>query len=418
MAWLYVPGTEDWSSGFSLSSETPIAPFVTSSGKPTPQPLLWHGWKRRRWIEHLSGTISRPSTAARSADSWISSLRATRANPSASPERSAAPTTPVICGRTSDGSTKSPEPQSSGSRTSAITCESDSTRYAENYSSWVAKLQQAYSARRKAARRIAASGSSRSPSEGTAWTTPCSADTGGRGTKYAQGGTPLSLQAEKSWPTPNTSDGSGLSGGNRETSLRNEVRAWPTPRAIDGDKGGKTNEAMRQNGLPMKAQTWPTPRGNDSEDVGNHESPTSHPGDSLGARARIWATPQARDTQGAPAPDFNRASLVRDAMKWATPTTRDSKDSPGQTVPTNGLLGRQVLKIALHGDESSRSTRKLNPLFDEWLMGWPIGWTCACRRRATPTGTTGCTGAGTESFRLWRRTHSGLLRALCSRADV
>ena len=42
------------------------------------------------------------------------------------------------------------------------------------------------------------------------------------------------------------------------------------------------------------------------------------------------------------------------------------------TVPVNGLLGRQVL--AANGS-TPRSGRRLNPLFVEWLMGWPLGWT-------------------------------------------
>lgn len=54
-----------------------------------------------------------------------------------------------------------------------------------------------------------------------------------------------------------------------------------------------------------------------------------------------------------------------------------------ENVPTNGLLGRQVLRASglqdqttsKDGAKSSKSGRTLNPRFVEWLMGWPIGWT-------------------------------------------
>ena len=70
---------------------------------------------------------------------------------------------------------------------------------------------------------------------------------------------------------------------------------------------------------------------------------------------------------------------------WATPTSRDWKDGAcaEADVPINGLLGRQVVTGFSHqnqttdqdGESSSSNTRKLNPLFVEMLMGYPIGWT-------------------------------------------
>lgn len=45
------------------------------TGKPTPQPSSWRGWKTRPWIRLLSGTMLPPSTAAFGAARWTSSLR-------------------------------------------------------------------------------------------------------------------------------------------------------------------------------------------------------------------------------------------------------------------------------------------------------------------------------------------------------
>ena len=56
-----------------------------------------------------------------------------------------------------------------------------------------------------------------------------------------------------------------------------------------------------------------------------------------------------------------------------TPTARDYKDGTAkscQNVPINGLLGR-----AVHQLQEPTTGGKLSPLWVEWLMGWPVGWT-------------------------------------------
>lgn len=74
------------------------------------------------------------------------------------------------------------------------------------------------------------------------------------------------------------------------------------------------------------------------------------------------------------------ANLKRDVETWGTPRASDWKDGahPGD-APTNGYLSRQVLRTPLAGRPSSSddptSHPRLNPLFVEWLMGWPEGWT-------------------------------------------
>lgn len=59
-----------------------------------------------------------------------------------------------------------------------------------------------------------------------------------------------------------------------------------------------------------------------------------------------------------------------------TPTTRDWKDGAcaDADVPTNGLLGRQVLRTETVGNAGAGQA-VLNPFFVEALMGFPIGWT-------------------------------------------
>jgi hypothetical protein len=56
---------------------------------------------------------------------------------------------------------------------------------------------------------------------------------------------------------------------------------------------------------------------------------------------------------------------------------------PGPTTPADGgPFGEPVV---------------LNPLFVEWLMGWPLGWT-------------DCTRSATASYRWWWQSHSSALR--------
>jgi hypothetical protein len=44
----------------------------------------------------------------------------------------------------------------------------------------------------------------------------------------------------------------------------------------------------------------------------------------------------------------------------------------GQATLASFLPDRPISTV---GEESSRIRRSLNPLFVEWLMGWPHGWT-------------------------------------------
>lgn len=85
MTWLYVPpvcvqATED-STAASSSPDPTIVLWSLLSGKPTPQPYSWPGWKSRPWIERLSGIRLKPSTADRGVAQWISSLQDGHAHP-------------------------------------------------------------------------------------------------------------------------------------------------------------------------------------------------------------------------------------------------------------------------------------------------------------------------------------------------
>lgn len=151
--------------------------------------------------------------------------------------------------------------------------------------------------------------------------------------------------------------------------------SWPTPTAQDDNKtpdahlhcemrmGGNRTKITSLNVL-VKELAWPTPTVN-----GNHN--------------QKGITLKAGD------------GLATTSKRWALPTSRDWKDgaNPSEKVKTNSLLGRQAPRIQ-SGRESEGTTLTLNPLFVEWLMGVPIGWS-------------GLECLGMESFLGWQRRHGG-----------
>jgi len=99
-----------------------------------------------------------------------------------------------------------------------------------------------------------------------------------------------------------------------------------------------------------------------------------------------YSTPtvnDAKDSSFSPS-QINQGGLVGDVMRnWPTPTCRDWKsgtgaqERPGHALPLSSAIGGQ-----------------LNPLWVEWLIGWPIGWT-------------DLKPLGMDKFRSWQQQHSG-----------
>ena len=326
MSWVYVPGSVDSSLGFELLSGDPFAPSVSSNGTLEPQPLSWPGWRRRPWLGLLYGTTCAPSTAARGAAEWISSLPATPVSRSPRPESDSERTTLDTSGRTSDGSSTRPAPLSPSSRTSE-----DTSGWASIESSWTSPISGSmrsgrFSERATSERRTVATGSGSSLG-GATWDrneypTPTAAS---YGTSQNEG------QVAHKRPTNGTPSletwarsGGAPTGGN-----------WPTPRAMTG--GPESAERKKELGrtksgggdLQSAAISWPTPTAGDSKASGS------------------------RNAQGSKA---NQGVSLTDAIR-----TGDSSGRQDRSTPTPG-------------DES---TPTLNPRFVEWLMGVPRGWTTA-----------------------------------------
>ena len=174
---------------------------------------------------------------------------------------------------------------------------------------------------------------------------------------------------------------------------------WPTPTASltnDGENP-QTFEARRQrnlakglngNGmgvpLTMAVKTWPTPTASGGEKAPTHYSRgPSNP--SLGLAVKMWPTPAASDAQG--------RGYTRDGGEKG----RERPALSGMAASLSSLLD---LLTTRHGSAPSNRTPRLNPLFVEWLMGLPSGWTdCDC--------------SATEWFRWKRRMHTELSKLPC-----
>jgi hypothetical protein len=121
---------------------------------------------------------------------------------------------------------------------------------------------------------------------------------------------------------------------------------------------------------------WPTPtvfhalRGNHDEPVSvylarvqDHKDGKTKgkPGPSLGIAVRMWPTPTAGDANGS-----------------GSRNTATSKAHPGISL-TDAVLGDGG-----RGRIDAGNSGRLNPMWVEWLMGFPIGWT-DCDASETPS---------------------------------
>lgn len=219
-------------------------------------------------------------------------------------------------------------------------------------------------------------------------------------------------QQARLWPTP----AAGVKGpdpvrrdtGNPNSTLETAVALWPTPDARvsnDGESPGtflarKDREKQKgQNGngmgtpLAMAVQLWPTPAARDWKGANGEE----HLANSTGSLhldqlpnfvEHLWRTPTSTEAKRGDSPDWTpeakagEHSLNRQATQWLTPRvvtgtyTRDNGDPDKERLTLEGqACFHQVHPTYQVGEVRSKDRRSLNPLFVEWLMGWPQGWT-------------------------------------------
>jgi hypothetical protein len=257
-----------------------------------------------------------------------------------------------------------------------------------DFKNWVTSLRQAYSQRQKWALRIVENGCS-------SWPIATAMDSvGSRSQEYPtisgrHKGTTLT-DAIQQWRTPSASDGEGgvmemRAGADGKYKLRdhavNETRKWLTPSCRDWRDGRASEETMSHNSRPLN-------------EVAVHSVRTQPlAGETLSDIAVVkmdeWQTPasfQGRTRRQGATREQRQASQVEAMLPLQAEKIALSLCSPQhQTTSTDGKK------------PTKSSGLQLNPMFVEWLMGMPHGWT-------------DCEHLETESFRLWQQSHSELLQ--------
>ena len=161
------------------------------------------------------------------------------------------------------------------------------------------------------------------------------------------------------WPTPTAMTGGtsvapshkdGSHGWNigaavNDSLSKNPIRMWPTPLSSDY----KNMDTANQMSLSTSVKMWPTPTTQDNPQVrGEGKTVGTKRGTTLGGAVRMWPTPVARDHKGG-----YQGGRVR-----------------------NGKVSWDSLDVAVqHTDNQEKTGGQLNPMFVEWLMGYPKGWT-------------------------------------------
>ena len=414
-----VPGTEELSLDSGRLSQLESSVMWKSNFQ---QQKSWQNvWKKRPSMRLLSGLTSEPSTLNRGVEKWICSLEGSLASPSASPARENRKTTRETSGPMSDSSLTDLGFQSSFLKMCPESSDTTGKPYDPNYERWVTRLRRDSSQRQRQAPltrgndslswrtpanqesgiqvdRLEGEMGSRMYDKETGrlaqyglnqqvqiarenWTTPLADDTNIRKNKFAQGGTPLSMQASN-WPTPNTMD---------ELPPRSE--AANKERFTTGQRAGRKHPDNLREFVhsEMHPENWPTPTTQETPhedmeltDTGRRKTKDGEDSHSLNLQdvTANWPTPNTRDTRRG----CNQKQLATEVDKWPTPNASEHKyRMQGNSQQSNGLTAtaRKSLYLSTPRDQEtgtdghtcSPSCRRLNPLFAEHLMGLPLGWT-------------------------------------------
>lgn len=423
--WLHVPEScrsvpaSECSTSESDSPALELARSCTWRGK-SRQPRSWQRvCETEAYAKLLSGLTSRPSTLELGAEEWISSLADSHASRSAPPASAEASRTNAGSGATSPESSKTASLKPFSLRMCVGLFDMDLPPSCQTLPPSGSMRNGICSELPTSAHRTSGRGSSSSE-----FPTPDGQVRTGFNTRPGPAGKrPLLAELAKNWPTATAGDANGSGSRNTPGSkahqgvslsdmvttgdsrgrqwatpmaheraqtprpvhhgiqLANQVDAWPTASANDhkgshriGQRRGQLDEAAEQK--------WPSPRTSDTNGPGKHGTG----GLDLRTKAAGWATPMASDGSKPSAGNRRSADLSHQAQDQASDTSGESTTtgcrSPLAPPTENGGLA---------------SRPKLNPLFVEWLIGCPCGWTAF-------------EPVGTESFQSWRRLHSELLQ--------
>jgi len=340
--WLYIPRTYCPSSAESLDLISQWGLFfqsrelfVTLSGKPTPRPYSWRGWKTRPWMKLLSGVTLQPSTADRGLELWIQSLVASPAKTCQSQEsrkESNKETGPGCSTNTAELFAKLDHDTflSKTSQDSFLTepCQP----YSKSWPKWGSMRNGECFQRKMWEPRIL-------ENESSSWRTPSASDPIGgvkdlNSEKYKNAEAPkIKLRDQSaSWATPNTMD--------HLPQRSPEALVKHARRPKSGKRPCNLREQVDPDAVRIYANAnWPTP---------------------CSTEVRQGYQDRSRGKKG------SQESLTTVVMKG---------------LQCNNNTGPLAQEKQSDGNESSMTDqtspqlkRRLSPTFVEWLMGMPIGW--------------------------------------------
>lgn len=177
---------------------------------------------------------------------------------------------------------------------------------------------------------------------------------------------------------------SSATGQKMQVGLETMVRRWPTP-TTDAAEERNTRYAQGGTSLSLAVKLWPTPRSSPSENRTTKPKPSAIEGrhgwgladavqDSLSEQPHVlWPTPTGAVGSGGPGHSGREGGPnLRTAVSlWPTPTINGNYNRKGLSA-TSG----DGLATAVNADQLPNQVGgSLNPEWVELLMGWPKGWT-------------------------------------------
>ena len=189
------------------------------------------------------------------------------------------------------------------------------------------------------------------------------------------------------WLTPNVpnggrsvsaelvaSKGTTADGEKRTVGLESQTKYWATPRANDAEKRGNVAHRPEMPDLVGQSQAWPTPRGTDGTKRGPNQAGSK--GDlMLPSAAAQWPTPAARDSKG---PNSEQhATVTGGGRKHMDQLANFVAHTPLDCLRPDPQTHDGPQSLPPNPGAHPPSTKRLNPYFTEWLMGWPAGWSSA-----------------------------------------